>query len=153
MGAPRGDHDDLVLAPGYAQMALHEVARVPGGRSPWPEGSAGDLFGIKERLHPAKKQERPLRHRSPIEGAERDRTCESEICTPPVRSLLELLLRAGLLVVIVAGFVRCWSPASSTRSTSRSTCVVQDELPAVNRGRHREGCMDAATCSTQTPPS
>jgi hypothetical protein len=60
-GAPRGDHDDLVLAAGYAQMALHEVARVKEEDLPLPEGSAGDVFGIKrEKFNPRPKQADPF---------------------------------------------------------------------------------------------
>jgi len=59
-GAPRGDHDDLVLAAGYAQMALHEVARVKEEDLPLPEGSAGAVFGIREKFNPPAKQADPF---------------------------------------------------------------------------------------------
>jgi len=51
MGAPGGDHDDGVLSLGYANRALREVGRFEESEIDWPEGSAGHLFGIKERLH------------------------------------------------------------------------------------------------------
>jgi hypothetical protein len=45
-GAPAGDHDDLVLAAGYAQMALHEVAKFTPQELPYPEGSMGRCSGF-----------------------------------------------------------------------------------------------------------
>jgi hypothetical protein len=51
-GAPTGDHDDLVFAFGYAQMAMHEVARYQEPEVSFPDGSAGQLFGLAAILHP-----------------------------------------------------------------------------------------------------
>lgn len=59
-GAPRGDHDDLVLACGYAQMAMHEVAKFQPQDVPYPEGSAGELFNMRETFHPTPKQVDPF---------------------------------------------------------------------------------------------
>lgn len=61
-GAPAGDHDDLVLAVGYAQMALHEVARFQPQDLPYPDGSYGDVFKIREKLYPSAKPADPFTH-------------------------------------------------------------------------------------------
>jgi hypothetical protein len=59
-GAPRGDHDDLLLAFGYAQMAMHEVARFQEEQISYPEGSAGDVFGLAEKFYPKPKASDPF---------------------------------------------------------------------------------------------
>ncbi|WP_428936908.1 hypothetical protein [Fontivita pretiosa] len=59
-GAPTGDHDDLVFAAGYAQMALHEVDKVNAPEVEYPEGSAGEVFGIRQKFYPAPKQSDPF---------------------------------------------------------------------------------------------
>jgi hypothetical protein len=60
VGAPAGDHDDLVLACGYALMALFEVSRTDATEHPYPEGSAGDLFKIHETFNPPKQEHDPF---------------------------------------------------------------------------------------------
>lgn len=56
-GAPAGDHDDLVLALGYAQMAMHEVSRFRPKPLPYPVGSYGEAFKIAETFADTKKSE------------------------------------------------------------------------------------------------
>lgn len=50
MGAPRGDHDDGVLALGYARKAQDEVEHFREEELPYPQGSYGEVFKIKETL-------------------------------------------------------------------------------------------------------
>ncbi len=59
-GAPAGDHDDLVLALGYAVMAIHEVAKAKPPEMEYPPGSAGDVLGLKDRFFPRPKQSDPF---------------------------------------------------------------------------------------------
>lgn len=60
VGAPAGDHDDLVLAGGYAVMGLAEVARFVDKEMQYPTGSYGDVFKINETLFPKPKQTDPF---------------------------------------------------------------------------------------------
>jgi len=59
MGAPRGDHDDLVLALAYANKALGEVEKYQEKEIPYPQGSYGEVFKLHEVLHPGRKAEAP----------------------------------------------------------------------------------------------
>lgn len=61
-GAPVGDHDDLVLAAGYAQMAMHEVSRFTPKPLPYPEGSYGAVFKLDEVLSPRPKKAEVFDH-------------------------------------------------------------------------------------------
>jgi hypothetical protein len=45
-----------VLAAGYAQMALHEMAKFTPQELPYPEGSYGEVFGIREKLNPVTRR-------------------------------------------------------------------------------------------------
>lgn len=51
-GAPTGDHDDGVLALGYARMGLSEVAKFEPPPETYKPGTYGHTFKIDEKLNP-----------------------------------------------------------------------------------------------------
>lgn len=56
VGAPTGDHDDLVFGCGYGVMGLNEVAKFEDLEMPFPEGSYGEVFKVRETLNPPTKR-------------------------------------------------------------------------------------------------
>lgn len=64
MSAPRGDHDDLVLALAYARKAMDEAPRFEQPEYEYPEGSAGEVLGMKDDFNPPKKTHDPFARES-----------------------------------------------------------------------------------------